>query len=202
MPALWLGCSHHHADFAGTVSVHPDLYSEMIQQMVMCVLDAGFTRVVLLNGHGGNHTPVTHAITNLNGRCDKANDALVVLATWWITAAPSIKADKIGMTTPRVSHACEYETSLLLSLRPDLVAMDKIVESKPAYDNKWFQSEYGGRVTVMHRFRTLAAAGSMGTPSLATAEKGKRLLDAVVGEIAGFVEDLRTWPLPRRLGPA
>lgn len=202
LPALWLGSSHHHADFTGTVSVMPSLYCQMIQQMVMCVVQAGFQRVVLLNGHGGNHVPISHAITELNIQDDRANDALIVLATWWQAAGPAIKADKMGMTTPQISHACEYETSLLLALRPELVKMDRIVQGAAAMDNGWFHTEYGGRVQLMQRFRTMSAAGSMGNPSAATADKGRRLLDAVVGEVTRFIEELATWPLPRRLGPA
>src|SRR5437764_3215377 len=44
LPTLWLGSSHHHIDFAGTVSLPPELYTSVIKQVAYCVLRAGFKR--------------------------------------------------------------------------------------------------------------------------------------------------------------
>ncbi|MEO2045830.1 MAG: creatininase family protein [Pirellulales bacterium] len=56
-PTLWLGASDHHLDFPGTISVPNTFYVEMIKNMVRCFVKAGFRRVLLLNGHGGNIAP-------------------------------------------------------------------------------------------------------------------------------------------------
>lgn len=193
-PTLWLGSSHHHKDYPGTISVPPILYSQMIIEVVKSILRAGFKRIVLLNGHGGNLTPATEALTELVAMDDVADDAYLTLSCWWQVAAEGIKADKHGMATPSISHACEYETSLVMALRPDLVKKDRIQAHAPPLESKYFHSDYGGSVTVVRRFHRLTASGSMGSPQDATAEKGESLLNSVVDEVVGYVEELMTWP--------
>ena len=47
----------------------------------------------------------------------------------------------------------------------------------------------------------LSALPSIAWPTMGTAEKGARLLEAAVAEIAGYVRDLRGRPLPQRQEP-
>ena len=192
LPALWLGSSHHHKDFPGTVSVLPSLYSETIKSIAIGILEAGFRRVLFLNGHGGNKVPAAQALSELVCENEKADDAYLLLSTWWELGGDAIAE---GMETEGISHACEYETSLILALRPELVVMREIREGKMTLDNEWVKSEgLGGRVAMFRRFRRLTAAGSMGKPSKATADKGKRILKLVTGEVVKLVKDLSKWP--------
>jgi len=199
LPTLWLGSSHHHLDFSGTVSVLPSLYSGMIKSMTRCILEAGFKRLLFLNGHGGNKVPASQALSELVCENDEADNAYLVLSTWWELNPDALNE---GMESEGISHACEYETSLTLALRPDLVALDRIREGKMALDNEWTKSEgLGGRVAVFRRFRRLTAAGSMGRPSSATPEKGNRILETVTSELVGLLQDLSKWPELPPLGP-
>jgi creatinine amidohydrolase/Fe(II)-dependent formamide hydrolase-like protein len=49
---------------------------------------------------------------------------------------------------------------------------------------------------------SFSRTGVHGRPTLATAEKGKTLLDAAVDEIAGYVRELKSRPLPARRAPS
>src|ERR1700736_5530558 len=53
----WLGNSHHHLDFAGTLSASPRVYLDLLSDLLEDLLTHGFRRLVLLNGHGGNIVP-------------------------------------------------------------------------------------------------------------------------------------------------
>jgi creatinine amidohydrolase len=108
-----------------------------------------------------------------------------------------------GIRQPVVAHACEYETSLMLEVRGDLVQMDRIKKQQPAIANEWFHSEddTGKNVTLFHRFHRITAAGPLGDPSSATKEKGTKLREAVVAEVTRFVADFATWPMSKVLGP-
>lgn len=200
-PTLWLGCSHHHKDFPGTISALPSLYSQMIKTIARSVLRAGFRRLLFLNGHGGNQTPAVHAITELIAEDDDANDAYITFSSWWSVGGEGIKPEKHQLTTPFVSHACEYETSMMLLLRPDLVHMDRIKNTEPRLANKWFNVEYDGPVGVFKRYQNLVPHGSMGSPQEATAEKGEAMAAAVVDEIVAFLTEFRTWPHLEKVGP-
>ncbi|HXO77176.1 MAG TPA: creatininase family protein, partial [Puia sp.] len=51
-PTLSFGSSHHHLSFGGTMSLSPGLYTQVIVDLVSSLLQNGFRRIVLLNGHG------------------------------------------------------------------------------------------------------------------------------------------------------
>jgi len=54
LPTLWLGASHHHLRFGGTLSVPVDIHVTLLAELLTPLLDDGYLRVLLLNGHGGN----------------------------------------------------------------------------------------------------------------------------------------------------
>lgn len=197
LPALWLGSSHHHKDFPGTVSVRPSLYSEMIKDITNSILQAGFRRILFINGHGGNKVPAAQALSELVCDSDAADDAYLALISWWELDHEALRE---GMESESISHACEYETSLMLRLRPDLVNLDAAREAPMALDNDWVRSEgvVGSKVALFRRFYRFTAAGSMGKPTAATADKGAHLLEVAARELARLVEDYAQFPdLPR-----
>ena len=201
-PTLWLGSSHHHKDYPGTISVLPSLYSQIIKSIAMSFVGAGFQRVFFLNGHGGNEVPGAAALSELVAEQDKADNVCLAFGSWWRVASDAMAPDKHGMTTPGVTHACEYETSLMLFLRPDLVQMNHVQHAKPVMDNAWSASEGGKKVNVFHRFSRLTARGNMGSPHEATAEKGRSMLEAVVNDVQACLKDFATWPHMAKIGPA
>jgi creatinine amidohydrolase len=202
LPTQWLGSSEHHLDFPGTISLAPHIYMQMIQSITRCILNAGFQRIFFLNGHGGNIVPASAALGELAGRDDEANAALIALSSWWAVGSDALAPEKNGMETPRLTHACEYETSMILHLRPDLVAMDQIQESEPVINNRWSHVERGGKVSTFQRWGRVSPSGSMGHPSAATAEKGKGMLEGVVNEVVDFLNDFAQWKLLTTIGPA
>ena len=67
-PLLWLGNSHHHMDFPGTVSAEPRTYLDLLGGLVENFLAHGFRRIVFLNGHGGNMVPSGQAVLEARQR--------------------------------------------------------------------------------------------------------------------------------------
>lgn len=202
-PTLWLGSSHHHKDFAGTLSLTPLLYAQVIQQVALSVIQAGFKKIFFLNGHGGNRTPVADALGDLVATHDRADETYLVLANWWEISAPQIAGKKLNMEQDVISHACEFETSLMLAIRPDLVHPERIQIQNNVISNDWWTPDDDSktRVGVYRRFHRLTAAGSTGNPAAATEQKGKNLLHAVTAEIVRFIRDFSTWPPLPPIGP-
>jgi len=199
VPTLWLGSSDHHKDFPGTITVAPSLYSEMIMQLSRSILRAGFWRIFFLNGHGGNETPGAQALTELVAEDDQADAGYLVFSSWWQLAKDAIAPQKHDMATAGVSHACEYETSLMLAIRPELVETELASDTTPVLAGPWFTVAGGGKVRMFRRFHRLTATGSLGQPTAATSAKGAAMLDAIVEDVVAFVRDFATWPdLPPR----
>lgn len=204
LPTLWLGSSHHHKDFPGTVSVRPLLYAQIIQEVCRSVLRAGFRRVVFLNGHGGNRTPTADALSDLVADDDTADDAYLVISSWWELGAQGIEQSGLELIQPSVLHACEWETSIILALRPDLVDVAQIASPSNLLKTEWCDTENpgGGRVPLIRRFHRFTAHGPLGRPDCASAAKGRSIVAAVVGEVVSFLSDFATWPDLPAVGPS
>jgi creatinine amidohydrolase len=190
-PTLWVGASDHHLDFPGTVSLPNTLYVEVLKQVVRCYVQAGFRRILLLNGHGGNIAPGTVAITELANSCDDVDGLLLAFSSYWELAG--YDSETHGLETAFVSHACEYETSMMLVVKGELVHMDQAQAGSPVIESPFYHSELGGKVTVAGRFHRLTPTGAMGSPEKATTDKGETLLSAGATEVVKFIEEFLTW---------
>ena len=90
-----------------------------------------------------------------------------------------------------VLHACEAETSMMLALHPQLVAMDRV----PAGPQGASESPATGGAGL-HRWRTIAArsaSGVIGVPQAASAAKGERLLEAIAATLASRLAQPSLW---------
>src|SRR5262245_59340148 len=54
LPSQWFGASSHHLPLGATLSAEVDTHVTMICDSLRCLLDDGYKRVLVLNGHGGN----------------------------------------------------------------------------------------------------------------------------------------------------
>ena len=118
-PLMWLGNSHHHMDFPGTLSACPRVYLDLLNDLAENLIAHGFRRIVFLNGHGGNITPGKQAIFELRQRHRDRSDLLLLFASYWDNANPN--AGRPDLVQSQMGHACEWETSMMLRLAPHLV---------------------------------------------------------------------------------
>ena len=183
-PLMWLGNSHHHMDFAGTISASPRVYIDMLLDLAEDMLTHGFKRLVFVNGHGGNIIPGHQAIFELRQRHRNRSDLLLLFSPYWDFGEPDV--EKFGLVQGRVGHAGEYETSMMLKLRPDLVAdISKLETVEFGFD---FDPAYRGWTT-----KDRSETGHIGSPQLATSEKGEHLFETFSGGLVEFLEKVATW---------
>jgi creatinine amidohydrolase len=195
-PTLPFGSSHHHLSFGATISISVTTYTQMVVDLVESLLQNGFRRIVLLNGHGGNITPVKQALTILSNKYDTTLKPNIVLVTYW-ELAEKIFSGVSPMESPALSHACEYETSLLLHLFPEKVSVHRAQSANKAGSNgfiSWENDEPYRGVTMVKQTEFISGNGSSGEPQLASAEKGKHLFDHAVGSLVQFLNSFKTWP--------
>lgn len=189
LPVLWTGLSEHHMSFGGTITLDNAAFAAVIEGVVKSILRHGFKRIVLLNAHGGNE----NALRTITDDLTPKYGAAIVQFTYWYAAAVPIA--KILETQGGLSHACEAETSMMMTLRPDLVATDRIPLAKsnttPNVDDL-----VGGGVYRWRSIGSRSASGVMGNPEAASAEKGERLLDAISTALADKIGNRDMWDLP------
>src|SRR5437762_6114183 len=119
-PLSWLGNSDHHLDFAGTLSAAPRVYLDLLNGLAENFLQHGFRRILFLNGHGGNDVPGRQAVFELRQRHRHRDDVLFLFATYWSLGAHPAEANAT-FAQREMGHACEWETSMMLRLAPQLV---------------------------------------------------------------------------------
>lgn len=193
LPTLWIGSSHHHLGLAGTMSLRSDTYIQVLIELLESIASAGFKKAILFNGHGGNHGPANEALYRFRV-VNKRADLKAVLVTYWITASDALKNLKF-MKTPNLTHACEYETSMMLHLRGEYVDMRK-ARSKVKVLKSDFMTFDASKTNVAMHYpfgEVTFGRGSMGRPEFATAEKGRKLLDLIANRCGDFVHEFQRW---------
>lgn len=184
-PLMWLGNSEHHLDFPGTMSASPRVYLDLLRDMAENFLFHGFRRILMLNGHGGNIVPGQQATFELRQKYRSRADLLLLSATYWTLggkpheADPSIKQQQMG-------HACEWETSMMLRIRPDLVG--DLTKTSEVPFGKGFAPAHRAWIT-----KERTEPGHIGDPSQATAEKGELIFRTFSADVVAILERMIAW---------
>jgi creatinine amidohydrolase len=107
-PALSYGASDHHLPFGGTLSLSVETLLAVLLDVGRSIAAGGGRRLLIVNGHGGNQ-----------GVCHAAGAAI---STRYGVAVAHIDYWALLDGDPGVpGHAGEFETSLMLAVRPELV---------------------------------------------------------------------------------
>jgi creatinine amidohydrolase len=177
LPTLWFGASAHHLRFGATLSAEVDTHVTMLRDLLTPLLDDGYRRVLILNGHGGNIDTLRMALRRLQPRY---RGRLLTGASYWELAEKEL-ADLADGPRKSMGHACEFETSMVLALRPDLVRRDEIRDDPPA-DEPALRGLY-----IAEDMKQRTDHGAVGYPERATPEKGRAFLNAAVDRTAEVV---------------
>lgn len=201
MPLIAYGLDAHHMDFPGTISVDMQVLISFVSDVAISVARHGFAHVLIVNGHGSNTS-----IAELAAR-------RTVLETGIICGAMSPNAaidptlseptlSQMRRSGPGgIAHACEYETAMMLHLRPDLVQMDKAVRETGQIKLEYFNWDHPEPSVLSWQdwWSRMSESGVCGDPTVATAEFGQALFETTVTNLLRFVRDFRSIPLrPRR----
>jgi creatinine amidohydrolase len=117
LPTLPYGESEHHMRFAGTVTLSPDTYQQVIVDIAESLARHGVERLVVVNCHGGNRDPLSLAAD----RIVREHGVATHFVHWTDFARDRLK-DEFGEGW---GHAGDHETSVIEHYRPDLVKEEK-----------------------------------------------------------------------------
>ncbi|MCS3765871.1 MULTISPECIES: creatininase family protein [Bradyrhizobium] len=191
LPMLWTGLSEHHMSFGGTITLDFPTFFNMIRCVCESVVRHGFRRIVLLNGHGGNENALRVCADELGPKLDVP----IVQLTYWYAAEKPISA--LLERQSNLWHACEAETSMCMALRPELVAEDRIRLAEGNLTPE-VADLVGNGIYLWRSLASLASTGAYGYPSVASREKGEKLLEAISRDVAEKICNKELWALPWR----
>jgi creatinine amidohydrolase len=181
LPTQWLGYSFHHTRL-GCLTATSDTHINLMVETVGCLIEAGFSKVMIVNGHGGNEADMAVALQKLK---EKYPDSRVFGVSYWKVAQQRL--DEIREAGPYGwGHAGEMETSMMLVIRPDLVKAER-----RGLDGTHPESAHGEQVAQFLRIDEMTEQGVYGDPSYGTAEKGEHMLDAAADSLAEVVRDIQ-----------
>jgi creatinine amidohydrolase len=89
-----------------------------------------------------------------------------------------------------IGHADEVETSLMLAICPEKVKMNNCVDESPKLPKHLTFEASKKEVAFAWRTKEISKSGVIGSPSKASAEKGRLMLDYLVDKIATIIKDL------------
>jgi creatinine amidohydrolase/Fe(II)-dependent formamide hydrolase-like protein len=153
----------------------------------MCAARHGITKLIIVNGHGGNG-PALHFAAQMINR-----DAHIFTC---VDTGESSDTDIARITeTPNDVHAGEVETSTSLAVRPDLVNMKAARKSVPHFSSRYLNFSSKRSVGWYVHTARISSNGVLGDPTRANREKGEKMWEAMVKRLVELVEDLKNLSL-------
>jgi creatinine amidohydrolase len=193
-PTLNVTLSWYHMQFPGSLRLSTTTFLQVFGEICESLARHGFTRVLAVNGHGGNAAALTVAV----------NDAMqttgrrVFLVQWW-----DLAADVLAEIEGPMIHAEEAETSIALALGQRVVVDEA---ARDAYDRGAAVKDAGlpwtsfGKYAMTHRgpgvivpmdmLRDISASGVVGDATRARLETGRRVVAALVPRIVQVAREV------------
>jgi creatinine amidohydrolase len=174
LPLQPVGISTEHVDYPGTLTLPTDVALKTWMAIGESVARAGIKKLVMVTSHGGNSAAMGLVAQDL-----RAQHGLLAVTTGWSRfGVPEglFPAEELRHGI----HGGAVETSIMLARFPQSVRSDAITDFRP--NSIAMEKEY--RRLSMHRpapfawqAQDLHKSGAVGDATLASAEKGERLLD-------------------------
>ncbi|WP_367131809.1 creatininase family protein [Saccharothrix sp. HUAS TT1] len=173
LPPIAISCSHEHAAWPGTVSISARTLHSVVLDVADSLRRSGVPNLVLVSGHGGNYV-LSNVVQESEGM------ALFPGSGDWAAART---AAGLGTTSRGDMHAGELETSILLHAHPELV--------RDGYETGDHLADDRPHLLTLG-LAPYTSTGVVGRPSLASADKGRDVIAALVEAFGPYLAVLRS----------
>jgi creatinine amidohydrolase len=192
LPCLYYGKSNEHVGFPGTITLSATTLLAVIKEMAASIYRSGFRKLVLMNSHGGQ--PQIMEIVARDIHQEYPDFAVFPLFTWRV---PHIAGDLLTKQEQEYGiHAGDAETSLMLSLLPEQVQMKKAVKEYPQGLPVDSLLDMEGKLPFAWLTKELSQSGVMGDATVATKEKGDRILESLADGWVRVIQDIYRFQQP------
>ena len=179
MPAVWSGYTPASVGkWPGAMRLRPQVFEDMIHDICASLADMGFDKVVMIDCHG-QHAPMLNVVTKLIA--DEYDMYYVVASPLAFSASEFNEVRKSGRGG--VSHACEWEASVMMRIEPDLVYTELFTDvDKMKYHTEFVAADsiMGGQKVVWSSWGIQQTEhGALGDPTEACVETADVIINAV-----------------------
>jgi creatinine amidohydrolase len=178
-PSLRYGLCNSTRNFPGTITITFDSLRSIMADILEDFVRNGFKRLLVITGHaGGSHmTAIKLAAKTVVVHHMKEEDRPRIMVCSDYDFAFDLRGKDFD---DRDSHAGTIETSRVMAIRSDLI------KRRGATNYPTFP-----RFEITPDPEKYFPNGVMGDPTIATSEKGKKINDYVIEQIAKLVEELK-----------
>jgi creatinine amidohydrolase len=174
LPVQPVGISTEHIGYPGTLTLPTEIALKTWMALGESVARAGIKKLVMVTSHGGNSAAMTLVAQDL-----RAQHRLLVVTTGWsrfATPEGLFPAEELRHGI----HGGAVETSIMLARYRQHVRSEAIADFRPnsiamEKDYRWLSAHRPA--PLAWQAQDLHASGAAGNATLASAEKGERLLD-------------------------
>lgn len=181
-PTIRPGCSGHHMEFPGTITVPPETLMNVIRSYCRSLDEHGFEHIVLVPTHGGNFAPVKTVTPDIAREVDATVIPLADLDEHMQLLNKGLSEAGVEYDQD-VIHAGAAETAIVLALAEDLVRLENL--------ERGHEGEISTARLLSEGFKTITENGVLGDPNEATAEAGEVIIEKVVNAYVNRIETER-----------
>ncbi|MET9146186.1 MULTISPECIES: creatininase family protein [unclassified Streptomyces] len=175
LPTVRVGCSSHHLDFAGTVSLRAATLEAICLDHCTSLAAHGFRRVLIFSAHLGNHPVLGEIGPKLAARLPSGPEVIAFADSAAVLDAWRGAAQRVAGLAGHVGgHADVAESSIMLAVRPDLVRDERAAAGFTGV----MDDELLARV-LTSGVKAVAPGGVLGDPQGMSSELGFSCLEAV-----------------------
>lgn len=179
LPTLPFGSSDHHLPFGGTLSLRPSTLTLVLVDLIRSISTAGFHRLLLLNGHGGN----SDICGTVAKQASVDHDVLAAWVSYWKLLDAEVRDGLVP------GHAGDFETSIMLALQPHDVEMAVARPSPAAWPARGQPGVFASDMRVW-----TSLDGFTGDPTQASAERGESYLAQITERLGAAIAALAHTP--------
>jgi creatinine amidohydrolase len=177
-PAVAYGVTNSLLPYPGSTTVSSSTFRAYLFEAAAGLVDAGFRRVVLLNGHGGQSEEVAEVVARLWNE----KRAYAAAVEWWGLAAEASASIYPGVVS---GHAGVEETAMVLAVAPDTIDAKRAAAIRRAARRPGLRARPFPASIILDR----PESAGEGAPILDPA-KAKQFYAAVVAEIEKALKEL------------
>lgn len=190
VPLIRPALSRHHIDFPGTIALRLKTFVKVLEEHCFCLRAHGFKKIVLFVSHGGNSDALRAFVPSI---AKKVGPDIQLLAIQPVEKHIQAFQDYLktkGVTIQKAGvHAGFSETSVMLALRPELVAMEK---ARPGLTEESFYQpqnlEKSKIASFIHGVKSQSSIGVLGDPTGSDATLGREIFERNVKDV---VEEIK-----------
>jgi creatinine amidohydrolase len=179
VPFCPIGVTPFHMSFAGTLSLQPQTFIAVVEDICASLARHGAKRVVFLNWHEGNTASI-----NLAGMAVQQRQGLRVLVVQACYIALELFGKECGLT-----HGGELEVLPVLAYDRSLVHLERATNPSSPEPARRIDALRRGRAgyPFLKDIREIAPTGWYGEPQKATQEKAELFLKQVADAAADYI---------------